>query len=87
MAYTDADGVEWLTCAEVAKLCGWKATATVRSYVKRRHPRGNPFPEPEKRLDGRTILWRRDAVEAWKHRRPGFSGARTDLYHPSASYD
>lgn len=82
MAFVE-DGEEWLTTAEVAELCDVRSPASIRSYVARKHPRGNPFPPAERRLDGRTALWRRSTVEAWMSRRMG-QGARVDLYHATA---
>lgn len=66
------------TATECAAHAGISET-TWRAYVARRHPRGDPPPQPLTGYDEqRRRRWDAAAVRAWQARRIG-AGARTDL--------
>lgn len=60
---------------------------TLRGYLSRGHPSGNPFPAHDDRDHVTGVkLWRTSTIEAWMARRQG-QGTRTDLAVPRASDD
>jgi predicted DNA-binding transcriptional regulator AlpA len=38
--------------------------STIRSWLSRGGPKGNPFPAPDRRYHGRSY-WKRSTIEAW----------------------
>lgn len=62
-AASPVDYTEWLSTADVARICGLELS-TIWHYVSVRS-----MPEPTR--IGRTLLWRRDVIEPWASaRRP-----------------
>jgi len=41
--------------------------STIRGWLSRGAPKGNPFPPPDRRYRGRSY-WRRATIEAWRGR-------------------
>lgn len=60
---------EWWTTADVAEYLGISA-ASVRHYLRRRMPEGNPFPLEERRF-GTALVWRPETIRRWHESRPG----------------
>lgn len=60
---------EWWTTTDVAAYLKVDPR-TVRHYLSRRRPKGNPFPLEERRF-GATLVWRPETVKAWDANRPG----------------
>jgi predicted DNA-binding transcriptional regulator AlpA len=54
--------VDWLTSEQVAELSGVDSVS-IRRYVRR-----GTIPPPIRK--GRTLLWKRSAIEAWVVERP-----------------
>jgi hypothetical protein len=62
---------------DTSDVAGWLHVrpSTIRSWLTRGGPKGNPFPPPDRRYHGRTY-WERATVEAWQARQgqPGRGG-------------
>jgi hypothetical protein len=54
---------------DTSDVSGWLYVrpSTIRGWLSRGGPKGNPFPPPDRRYHGR-IYWKRATIEAWQAR-------------------
>ena len=54
---------------DTSDVAGWLHVrpSTIRGWLSRGGPKGNPFPPPDRRYRGRSY-WRRATIEAWRAR-------------------
>jgi hypothetical protein len=54
---------------DTSDVAGWLHVrpSTIRGWLSRGGPKGNPFPPPDRRYRGRSY-WRRATIEAWRTR-------------------
>lgn len=60
---------DWWTLSDIAEYLGVEVK-TVRTWLNKRLPKGNPFPEPDHRF-GTERVWRPATIVAWNAERPG----------------
>lgn len=66
----DPDTNQQMILADVARYIGIRPS-TLRSYIARRKPKNNPFPQPDGQFSKRNRWWYRSTIDRWQNERKG----------------